>query len=136
MTDLRLDSDRIRIELSDLEAALMELVWSEQWSQFRALDIHAALERRRESWATAPLPFSQVVTATHRLCKKGILARRRGWRSFIYRPIVTRKAFFRTLSRPMIGSLPSLGPSEWMVSAAVRDEAPSGPWSGRGPGSR
>jgi predicted transcriptional regulator len=67
-------------ELGHLEAQVMELVWAR--GEGRVHDVMRELDR--------PLAYTTVMTTLDRLFKKGLLARRKEERAFVYSPRFSR----------------------------------------------
>jgi predicted transcriptional regulator len=79
---MRLFKDRGAVPqpLGPLEVTVMEILWSRGESNVR--DVVDRLGR--------PLAYTTVMTTLDRLFKKGLLARRKSDRTFIYRPSLNR----------------------------------------------
>jgi predicted transcriptional regulator len=69
--------------LGPLEVTVMEILWARGESNVR--DVVDRLER--------PLAYTTVMTTLDRLFKKGLLARRKSDRAFIYAPSLSRDAW-------------------------------------------
>ncbi len=69
--------------LGPLEMTVMEILWSRGESNVR--DVIQKLER--------PLAYTTVMTTLDRLFKKGLLARRKSERAFVYTPRLSRIAW-------------------------------------------
>ena len=100
---IRPEHEGLRASLFDLEADIMELVWSEGWSDFSVAAVHERLERERE------IAYTTVLTTISRLHDKGLLARKRDGKRYLYRPVMGRDEFLRTLARNVLGSLLDAG---------------------------
>src|SRR5438105_7369176 len=73
-----------RLPMGELEAAVMEVLWSRGgWST--PGEVHEVLAARR------PLAYTTVMTILVRLCQKGRLERQRDGRAFAYRPLQSRE---------------------------------------------
>jgi predicted transcriptional regulator len=92
----------VRASLFDLEAEIMEVVWSRRWDEFSVGDVHTALQGRRN------LAYTTVMTVVSRLYQKQLLWRRRDGKRYVYRARMTREEFCRTTARDVMKSL--LGP--------------------------
>ncbi len=66
--------------LGHLEFQVMEILWTQGESNVR--DVAQSLQR--------PLAYTTVMTTLDRLFKKGLLARRKMERAFLYAPLLTR----------------------------------------------
>ena len=93
----------LRAALFDLEADIMEVVWSKGWETFTVADVQRALERKRD------LAYTTVMTTVGRLYDKGLLARARDGRRYVYLPRMSREAFVEAIARELLGSLTGLG---------------------------
>src|SRR5690606_40790930 len=65
----RPEQDGLRAALFDLEADIMEAVWSKGWSEFSVADVQRELERKRE------IAYTTVMTTVGRIYEKGLLSR-------------------------------------------------------------
>lgn len=106
--------------LGRLESQVMELVWSR--GEGSVHDVMRALER--------PLAYTTVMTTLDRLYKKGLLARRKEERAFLYSPRLSREDWERQRAGELVAGF--LGnpaaPCELLVSCFVeavgeRDQA-------------
>ena len=102
----RPDQEGIRTTLYDLEADVMEVVWSAGASPCTVACVHRALERAR------PIAYTTVMTTMNRLVDKGLLARARDGRRYLYRPRLDRDTFLRERTREVLHSLPTVGREE------------------------
>ena len=93
----------LRATLFDLEADIMEIVWTQQWEEFAVSDVHHELERGRD------IAYTTVMTTVGRLHEKGILGRSRDGRRYVYQPLMSRDEFSEAMARELMGSLSGLG---------------------------
>lgn len=93
----------LRAALFDLEADIMEVVWSKGWQEFAVADVQRELERGRE------IAYTTVMTTISRLHDKGLLHRARDGRRYAYTPAMTRDEFAESMARELLGSLSGLG---------------------------
>ena len=93
----------IRAVLFDLEADIMEIVWSNGWERFTVSEVHAQLERQRD------IAYTTVMTTVDRLFSKELLTRTRQGKRYQYRPVMTRQAFCREMAQEVFDCLPGLG---------------------------
>ena len=91
--------DGVRTWLYELEAEVMELVWSRRWERFSVADVHRALQRRR------PLAYTTVMTTVARLHAKGLLERRREGKRYVYRPRTSREGFLEHMALQVLQGL-------------------------------
>lgn len=79
--------------LHDLQAEIMDVVWSRSLSQFAISDVHAVLAKRRE------IAYTTVTTTIARLLEKGLLKRMRDGKRHLYSPELTREEFLQESAR-------------------------------------
>lgn len=82
--------------LGTLERQIMELLWKRE-GETSVWDAHAALG--------GELAYTTLMTTLDRLHKKGLLARRKTGRAFLYTPRLARDEFERTMASELIGGL-------------------------------
>jgi predicted transcriptional regulator len=99
----RPDKKGLRAALFDLEADIMEVVWSRRWAEFAVADVQRELERNRD------IAYTTVMTTVGRLHEKGLLERDRQGKRYVYRPSMTRDEFTESMARELLGSLSGLG---------------------------
>jgi len=91
------DEEREAPHLGELEAAIMEVIWTHQASTVREVRSH--LPR-------APLPgYTTVATIMMRLVDKGLLDRTRAGKTDLYRPVYDRAEFERRTAAAAIDRL-------------------------------
>ena len=100
---IRPEHEGLRASLFDLEADIMALVWSEAWGAFSVADVHERLERERE------IAYTTVLTTISRLHDKGLLERERDGKRYLYRPVMGKDEFLRSMAREVLGSLLDAG---------------------------
>lgn len=100
---IRPEQDGLRTSLFDLEAEIMELVWSRGWDEFAVADVHSQLEALRD------IAYTTVMTTVARLHDKELLRRRKEGRRYLYQPAMSRSAFIEAMTREVLGSLPPVG---------------------------
>ena len=93
----------IRASLFDLEADIMEIVWSHGWEQFTVAQVRAGLEKCRE------IAHTTVMTTVSRLFDKEVLTRVRDGKRYVYRPVMDRPHFVREMAREVFESLEDIG---------------------------
>ncbi len=103
LTHIRPQEKGIRRALGDLEAEIMEHVWSCGCASVR--DVHAKLESRG-------LAYTTVMTVMSRLSEKGLLDKEKIGKQYLYRPTLTREEFEESVARSVLsGLVGSLGRS-------------------------
>lgn len=96
---IRPEKDGLKATLYDLEADVMDVVWSRGWPAFAVSDVHEALSARRE------IAYTTVMTTVARLHEKGLLDRERDGRRYLYRPRMDQAAFQAELARDTLSAL-------------------------------
>ena len=86
----------IELRLHDLEAAVMDVVWSRRFQEFAVSDVLAVLEKRRE------IAYTTVMTTVARLYDKELLERRRDGKRYLYSPKLTREQFLEATAREVL----------------------------------
>lgn len=102
MKGIRIRPDRrgLRVLLFDLEAAIMRVVWTREWTSFSVADVLGELQQGRD------IAYTTVMTTMSQLYEKGLLARRRDGKRYLYRPRMSREDFVQTMARKVLASLP------------------------------
>lgn len=85
--------------LGKLEREVMEVVWRRGETSVR--DVYQAFEER--------MAYTTLMTTLDRLHKKGLLARRKDGRAFLYSPQVSREEFEQGFTVDIIDGLLGLG---------------------------
>ncbi len=104
----------VRSSLFDLEADIMEIVWSLGWAEFSVGAVHKKLEANRD------IAYTTVMTTVGRLFGKGLLERRRDGRRYLYTPVMGKDQFLRAMARDVLGSLLKTG--EHQMEALLMEE--------------
>lgn len=91
-----LEAEGLERVLGKLEAEIMDVVWRESG----AVSIREVCEKLPRD-----LNFNSVMTVMNRLTGKGLLKRRRGKSSYLYRAATSREAFLESISRHVAESL-------------------------------
>lgn len=109
---IRLSADGLGIVLGDLEARIMQALWSlNRPVPARTVHERIALEHRVE--------LLTVVTVLNKLVSKSLLVRSRRERLLHYVPLYSRDEFMEHASRRVVEGILSLGPAA--VSASLVD---------------
>jgi predicted transcriptional regulator len=106
---IRPEKKGLRAALFDLEADIMEVVWTKGWAEFAVADVHRELERERD------IAYTTVMTTVGRLHAKGLLRRLKDGRRYLYRPVMERAAFSEQMARELLASLTDLGHEQAMA---------------------
>lgn len=86
----------LALTLFDLEATIMDVVWSEGLEHFTVSDVLAILVRRRE------IAYTTVMTTLARLHTKGLLRRLRDGKRYLYSTRFTREQYLQTTARSVL----------------------------------
>lgn len=100
---LRPEREGLKASLFDLEAEIMEIVWSAGWETFAVSQVHRQLASQRD------IAYTTVMTTVSRLHRKGLLERERDGRRYLYRPRMSRGEFLKAMAREVLGSLLEAG---------------------------
>lgn len=103
---IRPDATGLRAALYDLEADIMEVVWTRRWDVFSVTDVHEVLAAERD------IAYTTVMTTVSRLHEKGMLSRERDGKRYLYTPCFTRDAFLRAMTREVLDRLPDVARDE------------------------
>lgn len=118
---IRKGQDGAAIRLHDLEAEIMDVVWSRGLREFAVSDVLETLERRRD------IAYTTVMTTLVRLHEKGVLERRRDGKRYLYTPRYTREAFVQATVREVLESLGNAAGRDVLAllveTASAADEA-------------
>jgi predicted transcriptional regulator len=99
-TWLRSTRDPLRTALGHLERAVMDTVW--RGGDFSVRDVLGQLEK--------PAAYTTVMTTLDRLYKKGLVARRREGRAFVYTAALERHELEATMTTGLLNGMLSDGP--------------------------
>lgn len=117
---LRTGKKGLEIRLHELEAVIMDVVWSKRLGSFAVSDVLAVLEKKRE------IAYTTVMTTVSRLHDKGLLGRERDGKRYLYSPKFTREQFLeataRTVLKEAIGGQRVLAMLAEKVSEASADD--------------
>jgi len=118
---IRKGQDGAAIRLHDLEAEIMDVVWSRGLREFAVSDVLETLERRRE------IAYTTVMTTLVRLHEKAVLERRRDGKKYLYTPCYTREQFVQETVREVLESLGNAAGRDVLAllveTASAADEA-------------
>jgi predicted transcriptional regulator len=116
---LRSGKKGLKLRLHDLEATIMDVVWSKQLASFAVGDVLAILEKQRD------IAYTTVMTTVTRLFEKGLLARERDGKRYMYFPKLTREEFLEATAREVLDQ--AVGGHQAMVMLAEKvSEASAG----------
>jgi predicted transcriptional regulator len=93
---LRSGRKGIEFRLHDLEATIMDVVWSKRLTSFAVSDVLAVLERQRD------IAYTTVMTTVARLYDKGLLDRTREGKRYLYSPKLSREQFLEATAREVL----------------------------------
>lgn len=83
--------------LGELEAEVMNLLW--QHSNQTVVEVEERLRRKRQ------IAHTTVLTTLDRMHRKGLLAREKQGKAFVYAPSYTREQFEKGLAQEVLGAL-------------------------------
>lgn len=89
--------------MGELEGPILEALWDA--GELSTPEVHERVGEPRG------LAYTTILTVLQRLHKKGLVERRGGGRSHVYRPALSREAFAERRAQALAGSLVSLGAS-------------------------
>jgi predicted transcriptional regulator len=88
----------LELRLHALEAEIMDIVWARGLETFTVNDVLQVLGQRRE------IAYTTVMTTVARLFDKGLLAREREGKRYVYSPRVSRQTFLESTAREVLES--------------------------------
>ncbi len=86
----------LELRLHDLEATIMELIWSRGLEAFPVGAVLTLLERQRE------IAYTTVMTTVSRLHDKGLLSRVKDGKRYLYSAKLTREQFLEATAREVL----------------------------------
>jgi len=86
----------LELRLHELEATIMDAVWSRKLTSFSVGDVLGILERERE------IAYTTVMTTVARLYDKGLLERERDGKRYLYSPKLSREQFLESTAREVL----------------------------------
>lgn len=95
---IRPEQHGTRATLFDLEADIMEVVWSSDWTWFAVSQVRAELLKKRD------IAYTTVMTTIVRLQKKGMFDRKPDGRRHLYRAKYSRDAFTQAMATEVFDS--------------------------------
>lgn len=93
---LRSGKKGLELRLHELEAAIMNVVWSKRLVAFAVSEVLAELSKQRE------IAYTTVMTTVARLHEKGLLIRERDGRRYLYSPKLSREEFLESTARTVL----------------------------------
>ena len=109
----------LELRLHELEASIMDAVWTRRLSSFAVGDVLAILEKQRD------IAYTTVMTTVTRLYEKGLLDRARDGKRYLYSPKVSREDFLESTAREVLDR--SIGSHQAIAMLAEKvSEAPAG----------
>jgi predicted transcriptional regulator len=97
---IRPDREGTQVALYDLEADIMDIVWSADWEKFSVRDVLDRLSAERS------IAYTTVMTTVGRLYDKGLLEREKSGRKYLYWPVMGRQEFQARMAVEVMRSLP------------------------------
>ena len=86
----------LELRLHDLEAAIMDVVWTRKLTRFCVADVLSELAKHRT------IAYTTVMTTLARLHEKGLLARERDGKRYLYTPKASRQEFLESTAREVL----------------------------------
>lgn len=111
---LRRGQSGIRARLHDLQADVMDVVWSRGLEEFAVGDVLQVLERQRE------IAYTTVMTTLARLHEMGLLSRRKDGKRYLYSPRMTRETFLLETAREVLDGLEEVQPQQAIALLAEK----------------
>lgn len=93
---LRPGKKGLELRLHELEAAIMDVVWSRKLNSFAVGDVLSILEKQRD------IAYTTVMTTIARLYDKGLLEREREGKRYLYSPKLSREEFLESTAREVL----------------------------------
>jgi predicted transcriptional regulator len=93
---LRTGKKGLELRLHELEASIMDVVWSKRLTSFAVSDVLVILEKRRT------IAYTTVMTTVSRLHAKGLLERVRDGKRYLYSPKLSREKFLEGTAREVL----------------------------------
>jgi predicted transcriptional regulator len=93
---LRAGKKGLELRLHELEASIMDVVWSKRLTSFAVSDVLIILEKRRS------IAYTTVMTTVSRLHAKGLLERVRDGKRYLYSPKLSREKFLEATAREVL----------------------------------
>lgn len=93
---LRSGKKGLELRLHELEAVIMNVVWSKRLVSFAVSDVLTVLEKQRE------IAYTTVMTTVVRLHEKGLLKRERDGRRYLYSPKLSREEFLQSTAQTVL----------------------------------
>ena len=86
----------LELRLHELEATIMDVVWSQKLAAFTVNDVLSVLQKRRD------IAYTTVMTTLARLHEKGVLERSREGKRYLYDPKLSREEFLQATAREVL----------------------------------
>lgn len=112
---MRAGKTGVELRLHDLEAAVMDVVWSRRLDRFAVADVLAVLETQRE------IAYTTVMTTITRLHEKGFLLRERDGRRYVYVARCSREEFLEETAREVLDNAVAAPQALAMLSEKVSE---------------
>lgn len=97
ISDFKPHKDGFRKVLGDLEADIMQIVWTEEKSTVR--DVYEKLRLQRE------IAYTTVMTIMSRLAEKKLLEKEQIGNAYVYRPTISEQEFARKVVSEVLDGL-------------------------------
>lgn len=93
---IRTGKKALELRLHELEAAIMDVVWSKGLRSFSVGEVLEHLSKKRD------IAYTTVMTTIVRLYDKGLLSRRRDGKRYLYTPKASRERFLEATAREVL----------------------------------
>ncbi len=98
---LRPTEKGVKKALYDLEADIMELLWSSKPPEFTVRDVLSQLKKNRR------IAYTTVMTTIDRLWRNGLLDRDKEGKTYLYSVKISKNKFLRSVTAQIISSIPA-----------------------------
>jgi predicted transcriptional regulator len=112
---LRSGKKGLELRLHELEAAIMDVIWSKRLVSFAVSEVLALLEKKRS------IAYTTVMTTVARLHDKGLLGRVRDGKRYLYSPKLTREQFLEATAREVLDGAVARPRAMAMLAEKVSD---------------
>ena len=93
---IRSGKKALEVRLHELEAAIMDVIWTRKLTRFCVGDVLSELSRQRT------IAYTTVMTTLARLHDKGLLERERDGKRYLYTPKASRQEFLESTARDVL----------------------------------
>jgi predicted transcriptional regulator len=116
---VRIGEKGLGLRLHELEATIMDVVWSRRLDSFAVSDVLGVLQAQRE------IAYTTVMTTVVRLHGKGLLRRVRDGRRYLYSPKLSREQFLEATAREVLDKTVGVPRAMAMLAEKVSEASAS-----------